>query len=406
MFFEYKAIKKDGSIIQEKIEATNEAEVLEFLKKQELIPIFIKEKPVLLKKVALGSIFRKGISLEDKLFLTKYLSLMLKVGTGLLDALEILKRDLKNSAVKEFLSTTKENLKKGRPLYESFAAYPQTFSQTFVALIKAGEISGKLEKSFEILSQNVEREAELKRKLKAALTYPIILIIASIIVIGILLTFAIPRIASIFQGIGQEPPLFTRIVLALSSFLNAYGLYLLLFAISVVIFLWLFYKKTVAGKRFFSSLIIHFPLIKRIVEKLDVQRFTQNFSAMLEAGIPVTQALEVSSQTLSSPRIKVALDEISLKIKSGKTIGEAFLEEKEIFPSVLVSLISIGEKAGHLSQSLSELSDFYAKELDATIKSLMSLVEPVILLMIGGIVALIALGVIVPMYQMVSTITQ
>ena len=406
MLFEYKAAKKDGSIIKGRIEAKNEFEVLRFLKNRNLTPISIKAKPLNLKKISLGSLFRKEISLKDKLFLTKYLSLMLRVGTGLLDALEILRRDFKNPTVKDFLFLAKENLKKGHPFYESFAAYPQSFSQTFVALIKAGEISGKLEEVCKILSQTTEREAELKRKLKSALTYPIILIVVSISVIGLLLTFAIPRIASIFEGMDQEPPLFTRIVLTLSSFLNTYGLYILLITIVTLIFLWFFYKKTVTGKKFFGNLITNLPFFKRIIIRLDVQRFTQNFSAMLEAGIPVTQALEVSTQTLSSSKIKFALERVLFKIKSGKTISDAFLEEKDVFPSVLVSLISIGEKTGHLSQSLSELSDFYAKELDATIKSLMSLVEPVILLMIGGIVALIALGVIVPMYQMVSTVTQ
>jgi len=406
MLFEYKAAKKDGSITKGKIEARNELEVLRFLKNRNLTPISIKAKPLILKKISLGSLFKKEISLKDKLFLTKYLSLMLKVGTGLLDALEILRRDFKNPTVKDFLFLAKENLKKGRPFYESFAAYPQSFSQTFVALIKAGEISGKLEEVCKILSQTTEREAELKRKLKSALTYPIILIIVSISVIGLLLTFAIPRIASIFEGMDQEPPLFTKIVLTLSSFLNAYGLYIFLVTIATLIFFWLFYKKTVTGKKFFENLITNLPFFRKIIARLDVQRFTQNFSAMLEAGIPVTQALEVSTQTLSSSKIKFALERVLFKIKSGKTISDAFLEEKDIFPSVLVSLISIGEKTGHLSQSLSELSDFYAKELDATIKSLMSLVEPVILLMIGGIVALIALGVIVPMYQMVSTVTQ
>jgi len=323
-----------------------------------------------------------------------------------LDALETLERDLENPSIKEFLFLTKENLKKGRPFYESFAAYPHDFSQTFVALIRAGEISGKLEEVCEILSQTTERETELRRKLKSALTYPIILIVASIIVIGILLTFAIPRIASIFEGMGQEPPLFTKIVLGVSGFLNEYGASLLLIAIITFISLWQFYKRTVTGKKFFGNLVLNLPFVKKILEKLDVQRFTQNFSAMLEAGVPVTQALEISAQTLSSPKIKLALQRISSRIKSGKTIGDAFLEEREVFPSVLISLVSIGEKAGHLSQSLSQLSDFYAKELDATIKSLMSLIEPVILLMIGAIIAAIALGVIVPMYQMVSTVSQ
>jgi len=406
MIFEYKAATKEGKIISSKMEAASEAEVVNFLKKQELLPILIKKKPSFLKGISLRTIFSRRISLEDKLFLTKYLALMLRVGTDLLEALETLEKDLENPAIKEFLFRTRENLRKGRPFYESFEAYPKDFSQTFVALIKAGETSGKLEEVCQILSQATEREADLKRKLKSALTYPIILIVASIIVISILLTFAIPRIASIFEGMEKQPPLFTRVVFGLSNFLRHYGLFLLILIIGALAGLWIFYTRTLAGRKFFQNLLTHLPFVKKVVKKLDIQRFTQNFSAMLEAGVPITQALEISIETLNSLEIKEALKRVAYKIKSGKTIGDAFLEEGGVFPSVLVSLIAIGEKAGHLSESLKSLSNFYAGEIDATIKSLMSLIEPVILLFIGIIIASIAVGVIVPMYQMVSGVAQ
>ncbi|MCD6412086.1 type II secretion system F family protein [bacterium] len=409
MLFKYKAITQQGKVVEGEIETESEFEVLRFLKSQELTPISIKEKKAIVEKIfgaSLRQLFKKGISLEDQLFLVRYLGLMLKGGVDLLEALTVLEKDFQNPAIKRFLAFSKESLKKGRSFYESFSAFPHDFSPTFVALIKAGEVSGKLDEVCKILAQNIEREIELKRKLKSALTYPIMLIILAIIVLAVVLTFSIPKIAIIFEEINREPPLFTKIILSLSLVLRKYGIFLLLSIIALLIFLYLFYQRTLTGKRFFQNLIVHLPIVKKVVEKIDVQKFTQNFSAMVEAGVPILQAIEVSRDTLNTPKMKLALDRIAEKIKRGVTIGEAFLEEKGAFPLTLVSLISISEKAGRLSFTLKELSNFFAGEIDATVKSLTSLIEPIILVMIGGIVGLLALGVIVPLYQTVTTMAQ
>ncbi|HDM31975.1 MAG TPA: type II secretion system F family protein [bacterium] len=409
MLFKYKAITPEGKVVEGEIERESESEVLRFLKSQELTPLSVKEKKAIVEKIfgaSLKKIFKKGISLEDQLFLVRYLGLMLRGGVDLLETLTVLEKDFQNPAIKRFLIFSRESLKKGRSFYESFSAFPHDFSPTFVALIKAGEVSGKLDEVCKILAQNIEREIELKRKLKSALTYPIMLIILAIIVLSIVITFSIPKIAVIFEEISREPPLFNKIILSLSFFLRKYGIFLLLSIVTLVVFIYLFYQKTLTGKRFFQNLIVHLPIVKKVVEKIDVQKFTQNFSAMVEAGVPILQAIEVSRDTLTTPKMKLALDRIAEKIKKGVTIGEAFLEEKKAFPLTLVSLISISEKAGRLSFTLKELSDFFAGEIDATVKSLTSLIEPIILMMIGGIVALLALGVIVPLYQTVTTMAQ
>lgn len=408
MLFKYKAITRKGKVIEGEIEKENEAEVLRFLRTQELTPISI-EKKFLVKEVLIlpfKRLFKKSISLEDQLFLVRYLGLMLKGGVDLLEALTTLEKDFQNPAMKRFIAFSKESLKKGRSFYESFSAFSYDFSPTFVALIKVGEISGKLDEACKILAQNIEREIEFKRKLKSALTYPIMLIFLAAIVISVVVTFSIPKIAIIFEEINREPPLFTKIILSLSSFLRKYGIFLFILIGGFLGFIYFSYQKTLTGKRIFQNIVVRLPGIKKVVEKIDIQRFTQNFSAMIEAGVPVIQALEVSRDVLISPEMKAALDRIIERIKKGHTIGEAFLEEKGIFPLTLVSLISISEKTGSLSLTLKELSDFFAGELDTTVKSLTSLIEPIILIMIGASVGLIALGVIIPLYQTITTIAQ
>ena len=408
MLFKYKAITRKGKVVEGEIEKDNEAEVLRFLRTQELTPISI-EKKFLVKEVLIlpfKRLFKKSISLEDQLFLVRYLGLMLKGGVDLLEALTTLEKDFQSPAMRRFIAFSKESLKKGRSFYESFSAFSYDFSPTFVALIKVGEISGKLDEACKILAQNIEREIEFKRKLKSALTYPIMLIFLAAIVISVVVTFSIPKIAIIFEEINREPPLFTKIILLLSSFLRKYGIFLFILIGGILGFIYLSYQKTLTGKRIFQNIVVRLPGVKKVVEKIDIQRFTQNFSAMIEAGVPVIQALEVSRDVLISPRMRAALDRVIERIKKGHTIGEAFLEEKEIFPLTLVTLISISEKTGSLSLTLKELSNFFAGELDATVKSLTSLIEPIILIMIGASVGLIALGVIIPLYQTITTITQ
>ena len=408
MLFKYKAITKKGKVVEGEIEKENEAEVLRFLRTQELTPISIEKKILVGEILAFPfkRLFKRSISLEDQLFLVRYFGLMLKGGVDLLEALTTLEKDFQSPAMRRFIAFSKESLKKGRSFYESFSAFSYDFSPTFVALIKVGEISGKLDEACKILAQNIEREIEFKRKLKSALTYPIMLIFLAAIVISVVVTFSIPKIAIIFEEINREPPLFTKIILSLSSSLRKYGIFLFILIGGILGFIYFSYQKTLTGKRIFQNIVVRLPGVKKVVEKIDIQRFTQNFSAMIEAGVPVIQALEVSRDVLISPRMRAALDRIIERIKKGNTIGEAFLEEKGIFPLTLVSLISISEKTGSLSLTLKELSNFFAGELDATVKSLTSLIEPIILIMIGASVGLIALGVIIPLYQTITTITQ
>jgi len=408
MLFKYKAVNRKGEIVEGEIEKENEIEVLRFLKTQELTPVSIKKKILIGELLALPfkRLFKKNISLEDQLFLVRYLGLMLRGGVDLLEALTTLEEDFQSPAMKRFIAFSKESLKKGRPFYESFSAFSYDFSPTFVALIKAGEVSGKLDEVCKILAQNIKREIEFKRKLKSALTYPVMLIFLATIVISVVVIFSIPKIALVFEEINREPPLFTKLILSLSDFLRKYGIFLFISIGGILGFIYLSYQKTLTGKRIFQNIVVRLPVVKKVVEKIDIQKFTQNFSAMIEAGVPIIQALEISRDTLTSPSMRSALDNVIERIKKGNTIGEAFLEEKKIFPLTLVSLISISEKTGSLSLTLKELSNFFAGELDATVKSLTSLIEPIILIMIGASVGLIALGVIIPLYQTITTMAQ
>ena len=402
MRFHYIASQPNGKVVEGDFEASGSAEVLEYLANQGLRPISIKlVKGV--EEVGRGLfIFRKGITVTDKVFLTKYLGLMLKVGTDLLQAIDILIADLENPTIKALLIEIRGNLEKGRPFYSTFLKYPKYFSPVFVNLIKAGETSGNLEKVFEDLSISLERDQDLQRKIKSSLTYPTILLIASFAILIILVSFAIPKIATVFDTANIKPPLFSRIVISTGLFISHYIWLILIFFAIIGFFIWYLFIKTSSGKRILYQFALKLPIIKNVLKQLALQRFASTLSSLLKAGLPILDALEITSQTVGHGEMRDSLLRISREgIARGLTVGEAFRREA-VFPRTVVNLMAISEKAGHIEDVLSTLANFYRGEAETAVKTLVSFLEPALLVGMGIIVGTIAIAVIVPIYQLVG----
>jgi len=402
MRFHYIASQPNGKVVEGDFEASGSAEVLEYLANQGLRPISIKlVKGV--EDVGRGLfIFRKGITVTDKVFLTKYLGLMLKVGTDLLQAIDILIADLENPTIKALLIEIRGNLEKGRPFYSTFLKYPKYFSPVFVNLIKAGETSGNLEKVFEDLSISLERDQDLQRKIKSSLTYPTILLIASFAILIILVSFAIPKIATVFDTANIKPPLFSRIVISTGLFISHYIWLILIFFAIIGFFIWYLFIKTSSGKRILYQFALKLPIIKNVLKQLALQRFASTLSSLLKAGLPILDALEITSQTVGHGEMRDSLLRISREgIARGLTVGEAFRREA-VFPRTVVNLMAISEKAGHIEDVLSTLANFYRGEAETAVKTLVSFLEPALLVGMGIIVGTIAIAVIVPIYQLVG----
>ncbi len=403
MIFHFVASKIDGGIINGDIDASSTAEVLEYLSKQNLRPISLKAE----KKTEMTGKRRifggDTITLDDKMFLTKYLAIMLKVGTDILKAIDVLMADFEKPALRSLLLEIKLTLEKGQPFYTVFAKYPNLFSPVFVNLVKAGEASGNLEKIFEDLSVSLEREADLKRQIKSALTYPILLLSASVGVLFVLVTFALPKIAKVFEGSGVEPPLFSKIVFAIGLFLGKYVLFVLPVLVALGFFCWYFFAKKEVGRAFIQRIISKTPVVKTVVKNMGLQGFCATLSSLLKAGLPIIDSLEITAETVGYREIRNSLIRISREgISKGLTIGDAFRKEP-VFPRVVVSLLAVSEKAGHIEDILLTLADFYEADIKASIKTLVSFLEPVLLVFIGGIIGLIAISMIVPIYQLTTS---
>lgn len=396
--YHYLASDKTGKIFEGELDAGNVGEILEYLGGKELRPVSVE---AIRAGKSLFSFLSK-ISIADKIFLTKYMSLMLKVGTDLLSAVDILIADFDKPAVKGLLLEIRENLTKGEPFHLSFERRPNDFDPVFVNLLKAAESSGNLQETFATLSISLEKESQLRSKIRSALIYPVIILTASLAIFIFLSTFALPKIAKVFFESGIQPPFFSRIVFTVGLFFGDHVFLILLGLVALVVLAYWFFVKNPVGRRMWQEVINHTPVLRQIQKELAIQRFAATFSSLMKAGLPIVESLHLTAGVVSTEQFKNSLMRVADDgLSRGLTIGEAFRRET-VFPKVISNLIAISEKAGHLDEILGTIADFYADNVDTSIKSLISVLEPLLLFAMGLLVGLIALSIIVPIYQLTS----
>ena len=400
MQFHYVASDTNGKIKEGDTDGKTIEDVIAFIFQQGWKPISVKPIQEILKVNQLS--FFESITLQDKIFLFKYLSLMLKVGTDLFKAIDVLLEDTDKPLMRSFLLEIRGNLERGNEFYLSFQNHPDLFSPIVVNLIKAAEASGNLESTLEEVSATYAQEAEVKNKIRSALIYPILLLTVASLIVTMLVTFVIPKIAVIFEGSDAKIPLFSAIVIGFGLFMNKNIVWVAPLTLGTIGGLAFFFTKVETGKNLLSDIARKTPLVKDLILKLALRRFATTFGSLLRAGIPFVQALEITSDAVGEEQMRQAILRIAKEsIAKGVSVSDAFRKET-VFPKVVINLISIGEKAGHVEEILNTLASFYEAEIDDALKTLVSVFEPVMLLFIGMIVAGIAFSVIIPIYQLVG----
>lgn len=400
MLYHYVATDKNGKVQEAEYDADNLQQILQYLNGRDLRPVAVK--PIQEQNSGFMTWFERGISLSDKVFLAKYLALMLRVGTDLLAAINILLADFEKPAIRKFLLEIRDNISKGKPFYVAFESRPKDFSIVEANLIKAAEASGNLQDAFEKLSESMQAEAELRSTVRSALVYPIILLCMAVGIFLFLVTFALPKIATVFMDSGVDPPPFSKIVFGVGLFINDNIFWILLglvFTVGPGVY---FFFKVTLGRRIMQRFLVHLPVIKNIYRDLAVQRFASTFGTLMRAGLPILQTAKITAEVVGLDAMRVSLIRIADEgLSKGLTIGEAFRREKT-FPKVVTNLVSISEKAGHLEEVLETLAVFYSKNVKGNIRTLVSVLEPALLLFMGILVATIALAIIIPIYQLTS----
>ncbi len=403
MIYTYEAYGQDGAVERGELDALNEQEVVDHLRARALVPTSIKKQRAAGEGLSSGvsfSIFER-ISPVDIVFLVRNLGVMLKSGLSISEALDILIDDAEKVKMKAMLTRVRTNLRGGKPLSESFSQDLRYFPPIFLGMVKAGESSGKLDAVFDELGAYLYKEYNLTQKVKSALTYPVILLIGSTVVVWLMLTLVLPRIANVFNASGAHMPAVTSFFIALGSFLSN-NLILSFAAAAAVVWFFTGFRKTETGQRFFFHVMMRLPAVGTLVKKIVLVRLAHSFGNLLQSGMSATEALELTGESIGNDVYERAFKEVGDDVKEGAALSKSFSKHPELFPNIFVSLVTVGERTGTLGSVLLNLADFYEEDVDDALKTLASLVEPVILLAIGLLIGTIALSVLLPIYQLMG----
>jgi len=344
------------------------------------------------------------VTLTDKLFFTKNLYLMVKTSIPLGRALNSLSIQTENKKLKAVLGEVQERIEKGAHLSQALAEHPRIFSDIFVNMIEAGEESGKLEETLQMLSVQMYKEHTLKAAVKGALAYPIVVILAIVSITTGLVVFVVPNITKMLIRSDVALPLPTKILIAVSSFM-VNNIYLVFFIFVIIVVLFLRVKKTVIGKKIFHKIVLHIPILGKLVKKVNLARSCRSLSSLLKTDIPVIQAFIIVSKVVNNIYFQEALKNIADELKKGIAINEAFNKHLSLFNPTVVQMVAIGEETGTLDDNLSELAQFYEEELDNTLKNLPSILEPILILILGVTVGGIVLAIMLPILKLTTAFT-
>ncbi len=401
MEFAYEALTKDGKHESSTIQAPNATAAGHLLKEQGLLPTQITES----HKRNLLTILRSygTVSLEEKINFVDNLSIMLKAGISVSRALQILVKQTQNVRFKNICADIYSQVQGGKGLSEAMEKYPDVFTNIFVSMVKVGEISGNLDKSLEYLSIQLQREYELKSKAKGAMIYPSV-IVGAMLIIGILMSiFVLPKLTSIFKEFNTALPPTTRAVIAIADFMSANGFLVIVGIIGLVISL-IAIHRTYGGKKAFDIFFLHFYIINKIIKKINLARFARILSSLLKSGIPIVQGLEVASSSMGNIPYKELIAQSSLDVKLGKPLTESLNKDNSLFPILVVQMLQVGEESGTVENILEQLAVHYEEEVDTTLRNLSSIIEPLLLLTIGGVVGILAMALISPIYSISQNI--
>ncbi|OGD56063.1 hypothetical protein A2V71_03865 [Candidatus Berkelbacteria bacterium RBG_13_40_8] len=398
-FYEYTAADSDGKLKTSEMEAIDRQTVISYLKDQNLLVVSVKEKT----PQPLGKVFGGKISAVDKINLTENLSIMLRAGVNMPEALEVIGRDSKNPYFKQVLSDIRFGLENGKPLSEGLSNFPKDFNNVYISLVKAGEASGKLEEVLKELANQLKKEYNLISKIKGAFAYPIVLVVGLVGVMILLMTFVLPRLVAIFEGTNLQLPVTTRIIFAISQvFSYSPILTLLSFVVLAVAIVILSRQKKV--KQSLNQMVFHIPVISNLLKQVELTRFARTLGNLQKSGIPILRGLEITAEALSLKSFKNVTVEAKEDIAKGVSLTNAFRKKESLFPQMIVSVMQVGEKTGNLDTLLLNLADFYEEQVDNTLRNLASLIEPVLLVIVGLAIGGMAISIILPIYQLMGSI--
>lgn len=401
--FLYEAYDKDGATVRGEYEAQTSEEVVEHLLHRSLSPVSIRSlKANSATELSFSSLFKR-LSPVDVLFLVRNLATTLKAGMSMVEALDIMIADTDRPYLRYVLQTIQAGMKSGLPFSKGFEQFRGSFPPAFIGMLRAGEASGELDSTLASLGAYLAKEYNLRQAVRAAMIYPVVLLCASAGVVALLLIVVLPRLSKAFAQSGVELPFITKVFLALSNALT-YSIWLDLAVVAGLVWFFTYFRRTVIGRRFMLSVLMRTPVARDVVKKVALVRFTRTFGHLIGGGVSAIEALDIAADSVGNDDFAAAIRKAGEDLQHGISLSHSLPERRDLFPSILIGLIVVGEKTGTLSAILLDLADFYDEEAGNRLKNLTSILEPILLLVMGLIVGSIALSIMLPIYQLIGKV--
>lgn len=394
--YKYKAENNKDVVFEDTIQAADKKEAVTLLRADNLKVISIKPLENKLEQM-----FEGGVSISDKANLCRFMATMTRAGLPIMEILEIIREETQNKKLKQILLDTSFHIRKGQTLFSSFSKYKKDFDPVFLTMIKAGEESGTLEKTFDYLAKQLLSSYELTQKIKSSMMYPMVIIAAMMANAFIMLGFVLPKMSDVFLSLNVDLPVTTRFLLKFGKTVGenmalTFGIFFLIIFFVIMLFI---VRKT---RTIIFSFFVRLPVIKKVMEQLDTARFARTLSTLLKSGVPIMVALDVSVDVIKQPNLKKQALEFSRGVSKGQSLSEIMDSIKTSFPVAMTQTIKAGEKTGSLEVVLEELAAFYEMEVDYSLKRATALLEPLLMLIIGIAVGGMVVLLITPIYSIVG----
>ncbi len=398
--FVWKGRTATGASASGELTAQSQADVVAALRQKKIIPTSIK-----IKEDKKGFAFLGGrISKRALSVFTRQFATMLGAGLPLLNCLEILSKQTESVGLKRVLDEVRTDVEGGLSLADALRRQPKAFDNLYVNMVESGETGGALDTILQRLATYLEKTVALQRKIRGAMIYPIIISVVAVVAIAVLLIFVIPIFAKMYEGVGRELPAMTQLVIKISNFMKVAALPLVigLILLFTIIRRW---HKTESGAKALDPLFLKTPVFGDLIKKQAIARFSRTLSTLLSSGVPIIDALEITAKSAGNWVIEDAILKARVSIKGGENIADP-LSKTAVFPPMVTQMIAIGEASGGLDDMLSKVADFYDAEVDQAVENLTNALEPIIMVVLGGVVGFLVISMYLPIFQLASTITE
>jgi type IV pilus assembly protein PilC len=391
--FSYVSVSRDGHQVTGLMAAPTREEALSELRKNGGRPLLLRE--IKAKKQRLS--FKNKVKLKDLVVFSRELSTMISAGVPLPRALETLSEQAENKYFKEVVSTITHDVESGIALGDAMAKHPKVFSEVYVNMVRAGETGGILDDIMKRLASQVEKDASIRHKIKGAMAYPIVILSVTILAFFAIMLFIMPKISKIITDLGgadAQLPIYTRVMIGISSFMQ-HNIIFILIGGSITVFLLKRYINTDKGKYRWHGLLLRAPIIGKVLSKIVIARFSRTFSSLMGAGVSVLDSLEVTGKAVGNRVIQKELEEVAKNVRNGQSLSKQLLAAP-YFPPIVGQMLQVGEETGKIDEILVKVADFYEEEVDTVIDSLSSIIEPLMIVLLGSLVGMIAASVMGP----------